>query len=592
MATYADRPWIQNYDDGVPPSLEPYPDIPVYGLLDESVAKYPERTACITSLELPVVGRVHRTLSYRELGERSDELAAALADMGVRKGDRVAIDLVNSTQFVIAFFGIVKAGGIVVALNPTFPPAKKARQLTDAGIETAIVMTMTYEGMNAARDQSPLKRMIVTNIKEYFPPLGKFLFTVAREEKDGHRVKQLHNSDVWLQDIFTKYSASQRPEVDIDPKEDTAIFQFTGGTSGVPKAARSPHSALVSNARQMSVWLASTDDGGERFLAAIPLFHVYGMVAVMAFAVAMGSAMIMVPNARDIDDVMGCIDTFSPTIFMGVPALYNSINSHPDAIAGKYDLSSIRACISGSAPLAPETKRRFEELTGGTVMEGFGMSETPTATHCNPLRGENRVGSIGLPFPDVECRIVSLDDEVSDMPIGEIGELVLRGPVLMTGYHNMPTETANALRDGWLYTGDIARMDEDGYFYIVDRKKDMVLVGGFNVYPNEIEKILAENPAIAEAAVAGIPHPEKEGQEALKAWVVLTPGESIDEQGVIDFCSDLLAPYAVPRRISFVDALPKTTVGKILRRELIEMEVEQQEAQNATPNKSGKMEKA
>ncbi|NLH08197.1 MAG: long-chain fatty acid--CoA ligase, partial [Chloroflexi bacterium] len=276
-------------------------------------------------------------------------------------------------------------------------------------------------------------------------------------------------------------------------------------------------------------------------------------------------------------DVLGCIDRFKPTIFMGVPALYNAINNHPGVAAGKYDLSSIRACISGSAPLAPETKCRFEELTGGTVMEGFGMSEAPTATHCTPLRGEHRVGSIGLPFPDVECRIVSLDDEVTDVPVGEIGELVLRGPAMMTGYHNQPTETANALRDGWLYTGDIARMDEDGYFYIVDRKKDMVLVGGFNVYPNEVEKVLMDHPAIAEAAVAGIPHPEKEGQEALKAWIVLKQGHSATEQEIIDFCAEQLAPYAVPRRLAFVEALPRTAVGKILRRELVNMEVEQQQ---------------
>ncbi|HPV06146.1 MAG TPA: long-chain fatty acid--CoA ligase [Aggregatilineales bacterium] len=577
MVTYADRPWTKSYDEGVPHSLEPYPEIPLYALLDDAAKNHGDRVACIVSLELPVVGRIYNEVSYRELGELSDRLAAALADMGVKKGDRVAVDLVNSAQFAIAFFGILKAGGIVVALNPTFPPAQKARQIVDAGAEVAIVMSLFYEGLNSVRERTPLRRLIVTNIKEYFPGLGKFLFTVAREKKDGHRVEQLREGDVWLQDLLTKYLPSQRPKVDIKPKEDTAIFQFTGGTTGIPKAARSPHSALVNNAIQMRCWLAGDQSGEERFLAAIPLFHVYGMVAVMTFAVSMASAMIMVPNARDIDDVLGCIDRFKPTIFMGVPALYNAINNHPGVAAGKYDLSSIRACISGSAPLAPETKCRFEELTGGTVMEGFGMSEAPTATHCNPLRGENRVGSIGLPFPDVECRIVSLDDEVTDVPVGEIGELVLRGPAMMTGYHNQPTETANALRDGWLYTGDIARMDEDGYFYIVDRKKDMVLVGGFNVYPNEVEKVLMDHPAIAEAAVAGIPHPEKEGQEALKAWIVLKQGHSATEQEIIDFCAEQLAPYAVPRRLAFVEALPRTAVGKILRRELVNMEVEQQQ---------------
>lgn len=576
MVMYDDRPWVERYDEGVPRTLA-YPNIPLFQLLDEAVEKYPDQTATITSVDLPLLGRRHSRLTYREIGDLSDRLAAALAAMGVKKGDRVGVDLVNSTQFVISFFGILKAGGIVVALNPTFPPAKKAEQIIDSGIETAIVMSLFYKGLNSVRDQTPLKRVIVTNIKSYLPRVGRFLFTVAREKKDGHRVEALHEGDMWLRDVFRIYSPGQRPQVNINPKEDTAIFQFTGGTTGIPKAARSPHSALVANATQMRHWLAGQDGGGERFLAAIPLFHVYGMVAVMTFAVSTGSAMIMVPNARDIDDVLGCIDTFRPTIFMGVPALYNAINNHPDVAAGKYDLSSIRACISGSAPLAPEVKRRFEQLTGGTVMEGFGMSEAPTATHCNPLRGDNRVGSIGLPFPDVECRVVSLDDEMTDVPVGEIGELVLRGPALMTGYHNQPTETANAIRDGWLYTGDIARMDEDGYFYIVDRKKDMVLVGGFNVYPNEVEKTLMDHPAVVEAAVAGIPHPEKEGQEALKAWVVRAQDQPVSADELIAYCKDRLAPYAVPRRIAFVDALPKTAVGKILRRELVDMEAEQQE---------------
>ncbi|HEC22931.1 MAG TPA: long-chain fatty acid--CoA ligase [Chloroflexi bacterium] len=575
MVSYADKPWTKHYDEGIPESLAPYPEIPLFGFLDESVKKFPDQEACITSVELPLVGRRHASITYRELGDLSDRFAAALADMGVQKGDRVAIVAPNSTQFVIAFFGILKAGAIVVALNPSFPPAKWADQLNDSGIETVFTISLFYKGLNSIRDQTPVKRMIVSNIKEYFPPLGKFLFTLAREKKDGHYVESLHPGDVWLQDMLAKYTADQRPRVEIDPKKDTAIFQYTGGTTGIPKAARAPHSALVANAVQMQVWLRGDRPGHEEsFLAAIPLFHVYGMVAVMSFAVSMGASMIMVPNARDIDDVLGNIHTFRPTIFMGVPALYNAINFHPDVIAGKYDLSSIRACISGSAPLAPETKRRFEELTGGVVMEGFGMSEAPTATHCNPLKGVNKVGSIGLPFPDVECRIVSLDDGETDVPVGEVGELILRGPSMMTGYHNMPTETANAIRNGWLYTGDIARMDEEGYFYIVDRKKDMVLIGGFNVYPNIVEKVLMEHEAVAEAGVAGIPHPEKPGQEALKAWIVLAPGKEVTAEELIEYCSTRLAPYEVPRRISFVPALPKTTVGKILRRELVRMETE------------------
>ncbi len=572
MVSYSDKPWISHYDKGVPASLKPYPDIPVFGMLDESVAKYPDNIACITSAHLPLVGRKAASITYRELGEQTDRLAAALADMGVKKGDRVGVCFPNCTQFAIAFFGILKAGGIVVALNPSFPPAKHAEQLNDAGIGVLICMSLFYKGFNTIRDQTPLKKVIVSNYKEYLPGLAKTLFTLAREKKDGHYVEALRDGDVWLQDLLARYTPNQRPKVDIVPTEDTAIFQYTGGTTGVPKAARGPHSALVANAIQMSRWMGTEIMEPERFLAAIPMFHVYGMVAVMMYAIRTGSSMIMVPNARDINDLLSTIDTFKPTTFMGVPSLYNAVNYHPDVIAGKYDLSSIRACISGSAPLAPETKRRFEELSGGTVAEGFGMSEAPTATHCNPMQGVNKVGSIGMPFPDVECRIVSLDDGKTDMPVGEVGELVIRGPVMMTGYHNMPTETANAIRDGWLYTGDIARMDEEGYFYIVDRKKDMVIIGGFNVYPNNVEKALMENEAVAEAAVAGIPHPEKEGQEALKAWIVLAPGKQISKEDLIAYCETKLAPYEVPRRMEFVDALPKTAVGKILRRELVKME--------------------
>ncbi len=574
MVSYADRPWTKNYDPGVPASLD-YPEIPLYELLEEAARKSPNTPACVMSAKLPLFGRKHKAVTYKELNDLTDKLAAALASMGLQKGDRVALASPNATQFVIAFFGILKAGGIVVALNPTFPPAKWQEQLSDSGARFVITMSLFYNGLNSIRDKTPVEKIIVFNYKDFLPPLAATLFTLAREKKEGHYVESLKPGDVWLSDIFAQYRADQRPRISIDPRTDTAIFQYTGGTTGIPKAARGPHFALVANALQMKAWMMADNDGGPvSFIAAIPLFHVYGMVAVMTFAVSEAAPMYMVPNARDITDVLEVIDTFKPSFFMAVPALYNAINQHPDVLAGKYDLSSIRGCISGSAPLAPETKRRFEELTGGVVMEGFGMSEAPTATHCNPFRGKNKAGSIGMPFPDVECRIVSLDDEVSDVPVGEVGELVIRGPVMMTGYHNMPTETANALRDGWLYTGDIARMDEDGYFYIVDRKKDMVLIGGFNVYPNIVEKVLMEHPAVLECGVAGIPHPEKEGQEALKAWVVLKEGQQLTAEELIQFCSERLAPYEVPRRIAFVPQIPRTAVGKILRRELVRMELE------------------
>jgi long-chain acyl-CoA synthetase len=300
---------------------------------------------------------------------------------------------------------------------------------------------------------------------------------------------------------------------------------------------------------------------------AIPLFHVYGMVAGMLFAMASGATMIMEPDPRAMKDILGDIQKLHPTIYPGVPAMYNAINNNPDVQAGKYDVSSIKACISGSAPLMRETKEKFEALTGGKLVEGYGLSEAPTATHCNPVYGENRTGSIGLPLPDVDAKIINLDDGKTEMPLGEIGELVVKGPQVFKGYHNMPTETANTLRDGWLYTGDIARMDEDGYFYIVDRKKELIKPGGYQVWPREVEEAISANPKVLEVGVAGIPDPYR--GETVKAWVVVKPGETLTEDEIKVWCKERLAAFKVPTHIEFRNELPKTTVGKILRRELV-----------------------
>jgi long-chain acyl-CoA synthetase len=318
---------------------------------------------------------------------------------------------------------------------------------------------------------------------------------------------------------------------------------------------------------QIRSWFVNAQEGKETVLMAIPLFHVYGMVAGMLFGIRSGATLVMVPNPRDLKDVLTNIQKYHTTIFPGVPTLYNAINNHPDVKAGKYSLSSIKACISGSAPLMRETKEKFEALSGGKLFEGYGLSEAPTATHCNPLLGENRTGSIGLPLPDVDVRIVSLDDGVTTLPIGEIGELVVKGPQVFKGYHNMPTETVNALREGWLYTGDIARMDEDGYCYIVDRKKELIKPGGYQVWPREVEEVIASNPKVLEVGVAGVPDPYR--GETVKAWVVLKPGETLTEEEVRAWCKERMAPFKVPTQVEFRKELPKTTVGKILRRELV-----------------------
>ncbi len=587
MVTYQDKPWIQHYDAKVPPSLAPYPEHPLHGFLLDASRQYGDLPATITSAKLPLIGRVQSMVNYREINELSDTLAAALVDMGVKKGDRVAIVMPNCVQFVISFFAILKAGGVVVALNPTFPPIKLTDLLIDSGATVALTLSLFYDGVKQFQPDTNVKQVIVTNIKEYLPPIARALFTLAKEKKDGHRITK-HPGDHWFQDVLARY-AGKKPEVEVGP-DDLAIFQYTGGTTGVPKAAMSTHSALVANSVQCVTWVAR-EDVQESQMAAIPLFHVFGMVAVLCTTVLLHGPMILIPNPREIDEVVECIDKYHPTMFMGVPAMFNAINNHAGVAAGKFDLSSIYVCISGSAPLPPATKRKFEETTGGTLLEGFGMSETPTASHINPIQGENRAGSIGLPVPDMEMRIVDLDDGVTDLPVGEVGELLMHGPLLMRGYHGMPTETANALREGpdgklWLYTGDIARMDEDGYFYIVDRKKDMALIGGFNVYPRHIEDMLMEHPSVKEVGVTSIPHPDpqKVGQEALKAWVVLHEDDPVTADQLIDFAGKRLAPYEVPRRIEFVNELPRTAVGKILRRELARMEIEAREQAEQAPS--------
>ncbi|WKZ35544.1 MAG: long-chain fatty acid--CoA ligase [Anaerolineales bacterium] len=554
--------WQKNYDRGVPFTIE-YPKAPLFYFLEEAARKYPDRACTIFK------GAV---VTYKEMNEISDRVAAALVDMGLKKGDRVGIFMPNTPQFVMVYYGILKAGGAVVATNPLYTPPEIEHQASDAGIEYMFVMTNFYETIKKAQPKTKIKKLIVTNLKETLPPVLRLLFTLAREKKGGFRIEGgLRDGDIWFQDLLAKYKDASKPNVEVGP-EDTALFQYSGGTTGISKGAVAMHRNVVANTLQIKSFMPNLEIGNEVVLMAIPLFHVYGMVAGMNFAMATGSSMVMVPNPRDLKDVLDNLSKFKATIFPGVPALYNGINNFPAVKAGKYDLSSIKACISGSAPLLRETKERFEKLTGGKLVEGYGLSETPTATHCNPLEGENKTGSIGIPLPDVEVKIISLDDGETEMPQGEIGEIVIHGPQVMKGYHNMPTETANTLRtlsDGkvWLFTGDIARVDEDGYFYIVDRKKELIKPGGYQVWPREVEEVVAAHPKVMDVGVAGIPDAYR--GETVKAWVVVKPGETLTEEELKAFCKERLAAYKVPTHYEFRDELPKTTVGKILRRELV-----------------------
>ena len=557
---YSDRPWLNSYDEGVPAIIE-YPEIPCYKLLEDTAEKYPDKACTIFK---------GAEISYKEMNAISDRLAAGLYDLGVRKGDRVGLFVPNTPQFVIAYYAILKLGAVVVATNPLYTPREIEYQVNDAGVEIMVLMTNNYEKVKAIQHKTKIKQLVVTNLKEALPQPLRLLFTLLKEKKSGFRVT-LKDNDIWMKDLIKKFNPEDRPDVEVTA-QDTALFQYSGGTTGISKGVVASHFGLVANTYQIQAWNPAMLEGEEIFLMAIPLYHAYGMVVGLNYGVKIGASFAMVPDPRDTTDVLENAVKYQCSFYPGVPAMYNAINNNPDVLSGKFDLSNIKVCISGSAPLMRETKMNFEEITGGALLEGYGLSEAPVASHCNPLYGTNKTGSIGMPFPDMECRIVSLDDEVTDMPFGEIGELIMKGPIVMKGYHNMPTETANSLRDGWLYTGDIAYMDEDGYFYIVDRKKELIKVSGFQVWPREVEEVLCDHPAVLEVGAGGIP--DAESGEVVKAWVVLREGCTTTEEELKLFAREALAAYKVPKEIAFRDELPKTTVGKILRRELVKEEAD------------------
>jgi len=546
------RPWVSHYDKGVPEHLT-YPDQPAFAFLEQAAQKYPNHTALIF---------IGKEITYKQLDEWVNRCANALIALGVNKGDRVALLMPNCPQFVIAYYGALKAGAIVTAINPLYVEREVEWLLNDAGAETIIVFSRRYPLIRSVRPKTKLKNVIVTNIKDFFPPFTKLLYTLAKEKHEGDR-QTLEAGDHDFLTLLKGYPAA-KPAVDVK-SSDIALFQYTGGTTGTPKGAMASHFNLVANSIQMKHWL-NTPEATETFVGAIPFFHVYGMVAVMSAAITTASRIILLPNPRDIPAILKAIQQYKATLFHSVPTMYIGINTNPQT--PKYNLRSIKACISGAAPLPLEVKQRFEEITGGKLCEGYGLSEAPTATHCNPLLGVNKAGSIGLPFPDVDCKIVDVETGTQELQTGEIGELCIRGPQVFQGYWNRPQETAMTLREGWLYTGDIARMDEDGYFYIVDRKKDMINVGGYKVYPRDVEEVLYAHPKVQEAAVVGIKDPYR--GETVKAFVVLKAGQTATEDEIIAYCREHLARYKVPTSIEFRDSLPKTLVGKVLRRMLAE----------------------
>jgi long-chain acyl-CoA synthetase len=575
-----DQPWLTEYDSGVPATID-YPHVPLHQFLLDATREYPDNTALIFGSVVEPLGNalLDASMTYSQLLALTRQFAAVLQGLGVEKGDRVAVHLPNCPQFVIAYYATLMVGGIVVPCNPQYVAREIKHQLMDSGAKVAVTLSLTYPLVKQVRAETNLEHVIVTNIKEYFPGLLRLLFSLAVEKKEGH-FQDISGDEhtYWFQDLIRQALASPQP-VDVDP-EDTGILMYTGGTTGISKGAQLSHRNLVANALQTRWWMFESKPGREVMMTALPLFHSYAMTVCMNMTIYLAGAMVLIPNPRVVDHVLKSISKHKPTLFPGVPAMYVAVSNHPDV--SKYDVSSIRACISGAAALPPEVQQSFEKLTGSKLVEGYGLSEATPVTHCNPIYGKRKEGSwIGLPFPDTEAAIMDLETGEEEMAVNEIGELCVRGPQVMKGYWNMPTETTNALRGGWLHTGDIARMDTDGFFQIVDRKKDMILgASGFNIYPREVEDVLYEHPKVLEAAVAGIPVTAEKG-ERVKAYVVLKPGQTATEEEIIEFCRENLAYYKVPKFVEFRDELPKTMVGKILRRVLVQQELEALEAEES-----------
>ena len=546
-----EKPWFRFYPKQVPRSID-YPNITLSDALKQSAQNFADNPAIIY---------FGRRISYRELDEMVDRFAAALQDLGVKKGDRVGVQLPNIPQFVIAFYGALRAGAICVACSPLYKARELEHQLNDSGTEILVCMDTLYPIVQEIRQATKLRNVIATSPRDYLPPLLRTLSPLK-----GVKSHDCPGAIDFLS-IMKKYGPNPKP-VAVKPDE-LALLQYTGGTTGVPKGAMISHSNLVANAAQCEVELPIRR-GIDINVTALPLFHIFGMTCAMNAPVLTGTTMLMIPDPRDPKAILSAISKYKATVFCSVPTMYIALINRPDI--KKYDLSTVRACLSGAAPLPVEVQKKFEQLTGGRLVEGYGLTESSPVSHVNPLDDpkKNRPGSIGIPVPDTDAKIVDLETGTKDLKPDEVGELVIKGPQVMQGYWNNPDETKMTLKGGWLYTGDIAKMDKDGYFYIVDRKKDMIDVSGLKVWPREVEEVLYEHPAVSEAAVVGVPDAYR--GETVKAYVTLKPEYQgkVTQEDIIKFCKEKIATYKAPRLVEFRESLPKTLVGKILRRTLKE----------------------
>ncbi|HXY55371.1 MAG TPA: long-chain fatty acid--CoA ligase [Nitrospirota bacterium] len=556
VMSYTEHPWISFYEAGVPPTLK-YPDVTLGTVLHQTALKFPDHTALLF---------YGKKIVYSELDALANRFAHALSRLGVGKGDRVALMLPNIPQMVIAYYGTLRVGAVAVPTNPLYHEHELEVQLRDCGAETLVAVDMFYPVISAVLPRTGVRRLILCGIRDFLPfPLNVLYPLKAKIDKQWVSVRR-------VPPVYD-FRAIMRPEstaavnAAISP-DDTALLQYTGGTTGVPKGAALTHRNLVVNAVQSKAWLTLHNEGEVVILGVIPFFHVYGMTIAMNLGILIGAKLILLPKFHT-REVLRFIEKYRPEIFPGVQAMYLAIGNYPTI--RRHDLTSLKVAISGAGPLMHEVQERFERLTNARIVEGYGLSEASPVTHANPIFGRRKSGTIGLPWPDTEARIVDIETGRKNLPVGEAGELVIRGPQVMKGYWNKPEETADALRGGWLHTGDIATMDEDGYFTIVDRIKDMIKTAGENVYPREVEEVLFMHRKVKEAVVVGIPQ-EFLGEE-IKAYIVLKEGETATAEEIIQFCQQLLSKFKVPKEVEFRDRLPKTLVGKVLRRVLRDEEM-------------------
>lgn len=550
------RPWLKHYDPGISPKLH-YEKLPLYEFLDRTAQKYPHRTAIIFN---------NWKISYKKLKVLTDFIASNLKKQGLRPGDRIAIMLPNLPQTILSYWGALKAGGVIVMTNPLYMEKEILHHFNDSQAKFLITLDLLWPKINKMLPHLPIQKIFITKISDCLKfPLNLLYKIKTTREKTSPKIKFSSQVIPW-KTLLNKNNKSIkfRP----NPLNDIALLQYTGGTTGVSKGVMLTHYNMGTNIQQCIHILHEMKNEKNTFLAILPFFHIYGLTVCVNFATAIGATIIPMPRFSPLD-VLKIIDKLKPTIFPSAPSIFTAILQQKNL--QKFDLSSIKYCISGSAPIPVELIERFKKLTGAEIIEGYGLTEASPITHLNPLKGKKKYGSIGLPFPDTDACIVDMEVGTVPLPPGKVGELIIKGPQVMKGYWNRPDETANVLRNNWLYTGDIAYMDEEGYFFIVDRKKDLIISGGYNIYPREIDEVLYEHPKVKEAVTVGIPSPTR--GEIVKAYIVPKEGETITKAEIIKFCKEKLANYKVPRQVEFRKELPKTMVGKILRRALKEEEL-------------------